>query len=58
MFQLLVVEELPIEDVCRRTGMTADAAYAWRSRLGKQARQIRDEILRDPPAGGDASRPE
>lgn len=44
MFQLLVVEERSVEDVCRQTGMTADAVYAWRSRLGKQAREIREEL--------------
>ncbi len=49
MFQLLVVEEQSVEEVCRRTGMTPDAVYAWRSRLGKQARGIRDELLRDAP---------
>jgi hypothetical protein len=58
MFQLLVVEELTIEDVCQRTGMTADAAYTWRSRLGKQARKIRDDILRDAPPAGEANPPE
>jgi len=44
MFQLLVVENQSVEEVCRRTGMSADAVYAWRSRLGKQARQIREEL--------------
>jgi DNA-directed RNA polymerase specialized sigma24 family protein len=53
MFELLVVDELSVEDVCHRMGMTADAVYAWRSRLGKQARKIRDEIAREgAPAGG------
>ena len=44
MFQLLVLESLSVEEVCQRTGMTTDAVYAWRSRLGKQARQIREEL--------------
>jgi RNA polymerase sigma-70 factor (ECF subfamily) len=44
LFQLLVVEERSVEDVCRQMGMTADAVYAWRSRLGKQAREIREEL--------------
>ncbi len=50
MFQLLVVEEQSVKEVCQRMGMTPDAVYAWRSRLGKQARAIRDELLRDAPA--------
>ena len=45
MFRMLVVEELSVEDVCERTGSSADAVYAWRSRLGKLARRIRDEAL-------------
>jgi len=55
MFQLLVVEEQSVEDVCQRTGTTADAVYAWRSRLGKLARKIRDEILGDAPPSEDAA---
>jgi DNA-directed RNA polymerase specialized sigma24 family protein len=47
MFQLLVVEEKSVEEACHQTGMTPDAVYAWRSRLGKQARSIRDELLGD-----------
>jgi RNA polymerase sigma-70 factor (ECF subfamily) len=52
MFQLLVVEEQSVEDVCMRTGSTADAVYAWRSRLGKLARRIRDEILGETATDG------
>lgn len=36
LFELLYVEERPIEDVCEVTGMTRDAVYAWRSRLKRQ----------------------
>jgi RNA polymerase sigma-70 factor (ECF subfamily) len=45
LFYLLFVEERPTEEICALTGMSADAIYAWRSRLAKLARQIAAEIL-------------
>ena len=45
LFRLLMVDQLPIDAICVETGMTAAAIYAWRSRLAKQARQIRDDAL-------------
>jgi len=56
MFQLLVVEDKSVEEACQRTGMTADAVYAWRSRLGKQARSIRDELMGDGRSAGEGAR--
>lgn len=44
LFQLLVVEELPVEEICRSFGMTAEAVYAWRSRLGRTARKLAAEL--------------
>jgi RNA polymerase sigma-70 factor (ECF subfamily) len=44
LFFRLVVEEEPVESVCSAYGMTADAVYAWRSRLAKLVRQIAREL--------------
>ena len=43
LFDLLFLRELPFEEVTRLTGMTADAVYAWRSRLRRLARRLLDE---------------
>jgi RNA polymerase sigma-70 factor (ECF subfamily) len=40
LFKRLYVEEQPVETVCADLGMTADAVYAWRSRLSKVVRRI------------------
>ena len=44
LFQMLILEERPVPDVCSVTSMTADAVYAWKSRLGKLVRKIGDQI--------------
>jgi DNA-directed RNA polymerase specialized sigma24 family protein len=44
LFFRLIVEEEPVENVCRTTGMSPDAVYAWRSRLAKQVRKIAQEL--------------
>jgi len=44
LFVALVVDERSVADVCRETGMTADAVYAWRSRLGRVARRIGEDL--------------
>jgi RNA polymerase sigma-70 factor (ECF subfamily) len=44
MFQLLVIEERTIDEVCDAFAMQADAVYAWRSRLLKRAREIAAEL--------------
>lgn len=49
MFQRLVVDEEAVESVCASTGMTPDAVYAWRSRLGKLARTILRELTASEP---------
>ncbi len=51
LFQLLYVEERSIEEACASTGMKADALYAWRSRIGKLAREVRDELAGAPGPG-------
>ncbi len=45
LFELLLVEGLPVEGVERRTGMSRDAIYAWRSRLRKLARRLLHEVV-------------
>lgn len=49
LFELLYVEERPIEDACEITGMTRDAVYAWRSRLKRQL----EGASEDEPSGSD-----
>ncbi|MBK6691289.1 MAG: sigma-70 family RNA polymerase sigma factor [Myxococcales bacterium] len=44
LFYRLFVEETSVEDVARETGMTADALYAWRSRLAKHIRVLAREL--------------
>jgi RNA polymerase sigma-70 factor (ECF subfamily) len=49
LFQLLVVEERPVEQVCAAMRMTPEAVYAWRSRLARLARSIAAEIATETP---------
>ena len=44
LFQMLLVEERAVEDVCAATGLSRDAVYAWRSRLPKLVRRLASEI--------------
>jgi RNA polymerase sigma-70 factor (ECF subfamily) len=45
LFYELLVEQRSVEEVCSTTGMTADAVYAWRSRLGRTVRSLAAEVL-------------
>jgi DNA-directed RNA polymerase specialized sigma24 family protein len=47
MFQWLYVEGRSVEEVCALAETSEGAVYAWRSRLGKLARQIAHEVLSD-----------
>lgn len=47
LFQRLCVDNEPVESVVRTTGMSADAVYAWRSRLRRLAVQLADELSRE-----------
>jgi RNA polymerase sigma-70 factor (ECF subfamily) len=47
LFFRLVVEEEPVEAVCETYGMSKEAVYAWRSRLGKLVRRIAAELVSD-----------
>ncbi|MBK8258259.1 MAG: sigma-70 family RNA polymerase sigma factor [Polyangiaceae bacterium] len=45
VFELLILRERPVEEVCATLAMSEDAVYAWRSRIGKKAREIQLELL-------------
>jgi RNA polymerase sigma-70 factor (ECF subfamily) len=60
LFELLLVEEMPVPEAIARTGLSSDAIYAWRSRLRRLARRLLAEMS-EPPASprrsvGDAGR--
>lgn len=40
LFHLLFLREMTLPEVTRTTGLSADAVYAWRSRLRKEARRF------------------
>lgn len=44
LFDLLFLRELPVDEVVRRTDMSPDAVYAWRSRLRRLAGRLLDEM--------------
>lgn len=52
LFEELLVAERPVEEVERRTGMSRDALYAWRSRLRRLARRLLGELRQYPVRGG------
>jgi RNA polymerase sigma factor (sigma-70 family) len=45
LFQRLIVDEEPLEQLSRQTGKTQQALYQWRSRLLRRARELSSEIL-------------
>lgn len=45
LFELLLLDERSVEEVCTETGLSRDAVYAWRSRLPKLVRRCAEEIL-------------
>jgi RNA polymerase sigma-70 factor (ECF subfamily) len=44
LFEMLLIEERPVEDVCAETGLSRDAVYAWRSRLPKLVRRLANDL--------------
>jgi RNA polymerase sigma-70 factor (ECF subfamily) len=44
MYRLLVIEDLPIADVCAKTGLSAGAVEAWRGRILGRARELLVEL--------------
>lgn len=49
LFHRLVVDEESVESVCASTGMTADAVYAWKSRITKVVRKLAAEMAASEP---------
>lgn len=45
LFHRLFVDQGTVEEVSAETGMTADALYAWRSRLGRVVRELAAELM-------------
>jgi len=58
LFHMMFIEEKSVEAVCASTGMSADAVYAWRSRLPKLMRKIASAIDAEAatPAGATSAR--
>lgn len=48
IFVLLFVQELSIPETMAASGLSADAVYAWRSRLRRMARQLLAELSGKP----------
>ncbi len=44
VFRLLFIEQLSVAEIRRRVDLSADAIYAWRSRLRRLARRLRQDI--------------
>jgi RNA polymerase sigma-70 factor (ECF subfamily) len=50
LFELLFIQELALPEVMAATGQSADAVYAWRSRLRKQAQLLLAEVSGNRPS--------
>ena len=50
LFDLLYVQELSPAEAMTETGLSADAVYAWRSRLRRLARKLLAELSESPAA--------
>ncbi|MBS2014261.1 MAG: sigma-70 family RNA polymerase sigma factor [Deltaproteobacteria bacterium] len=50
LFDRLVVNDESVESVCTSTGMTADAVYAWRSRILKLVKKLARELSPSEPS--------
>ena len=50
LFQRLIVDEEPIDEVSRKVNKTHATLYQWKSRLLKRVRQLSAEILAVPPS--------
>jgi RNA polymerase sigma-70 factor (ECF subfamily) len=49
VFQLLFVQELTLPEAMAASGLSADAVYAWRSRLRRTARELLGELSGSTP---------
>lgn len=48
LFEMMFINGLPPEEVCALTGLSSEAVYAWKSRLGRQVKEIVTELGRGP----------
>lgn len=55
LWQRLYIDEESVESVMATTGLSADAVYAWRSRLGKLARGVAEKIWGSAGTRSDSS---
>src|SRR5271170_6092511 len=51
LFDLMFMRGLALDDVCAATGLSAEAVYAWKSRLTRQVKAILAELASGPPSG-------
>jgi RNA polymerase sigma-70 factor (ECF subfamily) len=49
VFDLAFLEGLPLDELCARTGMSADAIYTWKSRISRLVRELLIELASPPP---------
>ena len=51
LFDLLYLREQSVDEVGTETGLSADAVYAWRSRLRRLARNLLNDLMSDTNRG-------
>jgi RNA polymerase sigma-70 factor, ECF subfamily len=49
LFELLFVQELSLPETMAASGLSADAVYAWRSRLRRLARELMSDVSGNAP---------
>lgn len=52
LFEMLLLEERPVDEVSNLTGLSRDATYTWRSRIARLARRIAREVEIEYVTGG------
>ena len=55
LFNLLFLEDRDVTDAAQQSGLTTAAVYAWRSRLRRLARELRDVLLSEDGASSHTS---
>ncbi len=51
IFDMMFVRGLPPDEVAAATGLSANAVYAWKSRITRQVRDILADLASGPPSG-------
>lgn len=52
MFEMIMIEDRPTEDICRLTDMTQGNVHVWANRLRKLVREIMAELEKNPGEHG------